>query len=234
MDFPAFREPASAWTHLVALMFWLPGILVLWRGSRGEPGKRTSLGVYGLGLASCYSASTLYHGVRLPDDQLSPFIRLDSMGIFALIAGTYTPLAWNLMSGAWRIWTLSAVWGTAGTAIAILASGGRIPTALATAVYLVMGWGVILCYSQMARVISHRALSLVVIGGVFYSVGAVLNLLRRPTLWPGIFGPHDLFHLFVIAGSLAHYWFILAVVLPFRPDPGRFPGTAKPPSPADQ
>ena len=79
-----------------------------------------------------------------------------------------------------------------------------------------MGWGVVVCYARIARVVSHRALIPVVVGGVLYSVGAVINLLQRPALWPGVIGFHELFHLFVIAGSLAHYWFILKVVVPFE------------------
>src|SRR5215210_3445992 len=96
-----FREPASAWTHFVGLTIALPGSVILWRRGGGDPGKRISLLVYGLSLVCCYAASTLYHGVRLPADRLAVFIRLDSVGIFGLIAGSYTPLAWNLMRGRW-------------------------------------------------------------------------------------------------------------------------------------
>lgn len=210
-----FREPVSAWTHFAGLMLALPGTVILWRRSDGEPGKRLSLLVYGLSLIFCYSASTLYHGLRLPADRLALFVRLDSVGIFALIAGSYTPLAGNLMEGRWRAWTLIAVWGTALTAIVLIASGHRFSPALGTFVYLGMGWGVVVCYARIARVVPHRELLLVILGGLFYSLGAVLNLLGWPVLWPGIFGVHDLFHLFVIAGSVAHYWFILKVVVPF-------------------
>ncbi len=213
-----FREPVSAWTHFAALLIVMPGMLILLRG-HGDRGKRISLLVYGLSLAVCYSASTLYHGVQLKGEKLAFFARLDSMGIFTLIAGTYTPLAWNLMSGPWRTWTLSAVWGTALSAIVLIATGRQFSTTLATAIYLVMGWGVVVCYARISRVVSHRALLPVLVGGLFYSVGAVLNLLQRPSLWPGSFGTHDLFHLFVIAGSLAHYWFILFVVVPFDNQP---------------
>jgi hemolysin III len=205
-------------------MLALPGTLVLLRRADSEPGKRLSLLVYGLSLIFCYAASTLYHGLRLPAERLVAFARLDSVGIFALIAGSYTPLAWNLMRGRWRAWTLIAVWGTAVTAIALIACGRRFSPAVGTGVYLGMGWGVVMCYAQIVRVVPHRALLPVILGGLFYSVGAVLNLLGWPALWPGVFGVHDLFHLFVIAGSLAHYWFILRVVEPFgnlprgRPD----------------
>ena len=215
MDPLHFREPASAWTHFAPMMLWLPGLLVLWRRGVGDLGKRASLLIYGASLVFCYGASTLYHGVRLPPEQLAPFVRLDSIGIFALIAGSYTPLAWNLMRGRWRIWTLATVWGTAALAIGVLASGRRFSPILGTGLYLAMGWGVVVCYARIARVVSHRALLPLVIGGLSYSVGAVLNLIHRPSLWPGTFGTHDLFHLFVIAGSLAHFWFILKVVVPF-------------------
>jgi hemolysin III len=201
-------------------MLALAGTLILWRRGDGEPGKRLSLLVYGLTLILCYAASSLYHGVRVPPARLAEFVRLDSVGIFTLIAGTYTPLAWNLMRGRWRACTLVAVWGTAITATALIASGRRFSPAFGTCVYLGMGWGGVVCYTRIARVVSHRALLPVVVGGLFYSLGAVLNLLRWPVLWPGIFGVHDLFHLFVIAGSLAHYWFILKVVVPFRPGQG--------------
>src|SRR4051812_31214039 len=81
-----FREPASAWTHFVGLMLALPGTVILWRRSGGDPGKRISLLVYGLCLVACYAASNLYHGVRLPADRLAVFIRLDSVGIFDTVA----------------------------------------------------------------------------------------------------------------------------------------------------
>ncbi|MHC5539651.1 hemolysin III family protein, partial [Singulisphaera rosea] len=87
---------------------------------------------------------------------------------------------------------------------------------LGTAVYLAMGWGSIACYAELARVVSHRDLRPLVVGGLLYSVGAVFNLLRWPVLLPELFGPHELFHLFVLAGSLTHFWLILRVVVPFE------------------
>jgi hemolysin III len=215
------REPFSAWSHCAALVLSLPGTWVLWRRSVGDLGKRLSLLVYGLGLIACYAASTLYHAVQLLPDRLEVFIRLDSVGIFALIAGSYTPVAWNLMRGRWRAWTLVTVWGTAALAIAVVASGGRVSSPVGTSVYLGMGWGIVLCYSQIARIVSNRALLPIVIGGLFYSVGALFYLIGRPQLWPGVFGSHDLFHVFVVAGSLAHFWFILSVVVPYRGKSGQ-------------
>ena len=215
MDFVNFREPVSAWSHCAGLMLALPGALLLWRRSSGDPAKRLSLLIYALTLAFCYAASTLFHGVRLPDAGIVAFARLDGIGIFALIAGTYTPLAWCLMRGRWRSWTLAVVWSVAAFATVLIVAGSQFSTVLSTCLYLGMGWGALVCYSKVAQAVSHRAMVPILVGGLSYSVGAVLNLLQWPVLLPGIFGAHELFHFFVLAGSAAHYLFILKVVVPF-------------------
>ncbi len=223
MDFLHFREPVSASSHCAGLLLALAGTAYLWLRSRGPIAKRLSLLVFGLGLASCYAASTLYHGLRLPKAELAAFDRIDRIGIFLLIAGTYTPLVWVLMRGRWRWGTLATVWLVAIVASVKLAIDGPFPPIWTTGLYLAMGWGVVVCYAQLARAVSRRALRPLVAGGLFYSVGSAINLLQWPVLWPGVFGSHELFHLFVLAGSLAHYRLILKVVVPFEPGGGKVP-----------
>jgi hemolysin III len=215
MDFLNFREPISTWSHGAGVLLAVPGALLLLRRSAGSRTKRLSLLVYGLTLAFCYTASALFHGVRLPDAGIAAFARLDDVGIFALIAGSYTALAGCLMQGRWRRWTLAAVWSVVAGATLMIAAGRHFSPMLSTCLYLGMGWGSLVCYPELAQAVSHRAMLPIVVGGVSYSLGAVLNLLHWPILLPGIFGAHELFHLFVLAGSLAHYWFILKVVVPF-------------------
>ena len=113
MDFLDLREPVSAWSHFAGLILAVPGTFLLWRRSGRNLAKRLSVLVYGLTLVFCYSASTLYHGVRLSPARIAEFARLDSIGIFFLIAGSYTPIAVCLMRGRWRRWTLAVVWGVA-------------------------------------------------------------------------------------------------------------------------
>src|SRR5580658_8583256 len=149
MSFLDFREPVSAWSHCAGVLLALPGTCLLWRRSAGDPTKRLTLLVYGLTLAFCYSASTLYHGVRLPAARIAAFARLDSVGIFALIAGSYTPLAWCLLRGRWRHWTLVLVWSVAVTATILIAGGRHFSPALSTCLYLGMGWGVVFCYFEI-------------------------------------------------------------------------------------
>jgi hemolysin III len=215
MNFLDFREPVSAWSHFAGVVLAIPGTYLLWRRSGGEPIKRLTLILYGLTLAFCYTASTLYHGVRLPATGIAAFARLDGAGIFALIAGSYTPLAWCLLRGRWRRWALAVVWSVALTAIVFIAAGRHFSPVVATCLYLGMGWGVVICYFEIAHTVSHRAMVPVVAGGLSYSVGAVLNILHWPVLLPGTFGAHEVFHFFVLGGSLAHYRFILKVVVPF-------------------
>jgi hemolysin III len=215
MNLLDFREPVSAWSHCTGLILALPGATLLWRRSAGDRPKRLSLFIYGSTLAFCYAASTLFHGLRVSDARIGALARLDGAGIFALIAGSYTPLAWCLMRGRWRRGTLAVVWSVAAAAMILIAGGSHFSTLLATCLYLGMGWGAVACYFELAQAVSHRALAPIVAGGLFYTIGAVLNLLHWPVLLPGIFGAHELFHMFVLAGSLAHYGFMLKVVVPF-------------------
>jgi hemolysin III len=193
----------------------LPATLALWRRGRGDPILRLSLLVFGLCLAACYAASALFHGVRGPDEHIEAFARLDLIGIYLLIAGTYTPAAWGLLRGRWRRWTLTAVWSVASSAAALLWSGAHFPLPLSTALYLAMGWGSVACYVEITRSVSRRALRPLILGGLLYSVGAIINLVRWPAPWPGVFGAHEIFHLFVLAGSASHVHFMLTVVIPF-------------------
>jgi hemolysin III len=214
MDLFDPREPISTWTHFAGLLLAIPGTVLLLRRSRGDYAKRLSLLVYGLTLIFCYTTSTLYHSVRLPAAGIARFARLDDVAIFALIAGTYTPMAWCLLGRRWRRWTLAVVWSAAVSATVVIATGRHFPIVIATGLYLGMGWGAIVCYVELARNLSHRTMLPIVLGGVSYSVGAVINLVHWPVLVPGTFGAHELFHLFVLAGSFAHYFFILKFVVP--------------------
>ncbi|HEY2157455.1 MAG TPA: hemolysin III family protein, partial [Isosphaeraceae bacterium] len=214
MTFLDFREPVSAWSHALWLLLSIPATLVLWRRCGDPLGRRISFLVFGLGLASCYLGSAAFHGVRGSLADLDMYDRFDHVGIFLLIAGSYTPIAWNLMCPMWRRWVLGLAWGAAALGSLLYLVIGVLPIQVGTAIYLVMGWGALFCYLELARRLSQRRLFPLMFGGVLYSVGAVINLAGRPVFWPGVFGSHELFHVFVMAGSVAHYLFMLNVVIP--------------------
>jgi hypothetical protein len=152
------------------------------------------------------------------------------VGIYLLIAGTYTPVAWALLRGSWWWGTLTTVWTVAVVCAARVWCGGVLPVWVSTLVYLAMGWGSLFCYRELARTFSHRTLLPLPLGGVFYSVGAVINLARWPVLLPGVFAAHELFHIFVMAGSACHIFFMLKVVAP-APGPVPLPARVDLPHP---
>ena len=215
MNILHLREPVSAASHGVWLLLSVPVAQCLWHRSAGDRAKQLSLLGYALSLAFCAGASTLYHAVALPADRCEPFLILDHVGIATLIAGTYTPIAWNLLQGRWRWMTLMLAWLAVVLGALLRLRLGTLPIWLSTGYFLAMGWGAIFIYLEFVRTLSHRALAPIVVGGLLYSVGAVFNLICWPVLWPGVFEAHELFHLFVIAGSLAHFKFMLRVVAPF-------------------
>src|SRR5947208_9160339 len=112
MSYLDFREPFNAWSHGLWLLLSVPATFILLRRCRGSLPRRITFLVYGLSLSACSLASTLYHGVRLHPEGIALFDRLDHIGIHLLIAGSYTPMAWYLLRGRWRRWTLVAVWST--------------------------------------------------------------------------------------------------------------------------
>ena len=224
------REPINAWSHGAGMLLALPVTWFLWKrcvaaydcrdiasqtGSlRYQRIKAVCLVVFGVTLSLCYGTSAVFHGARLSGEPLSRLQRLDHVGIYLLIAGTYTPVAWGLMRGPWLWGTLTAAWTAAIICGTRVWCGDLMPIWFSTLTYLVMGWGAVFCYIELARTHSHRKLLLLPLGGLFYSVGAVLNLLHWPALVPGVFAAHEIFHFFVIGGTTCHVLFMLGVVIP--------------------
>jgi hemolysin III len=211
-----FREPVAAWSHLVGFLLAWPATAWLLYRSNGSLGKRVASLLFGFGLVVCYLGSTLYHGVRT-EELIPTFHTLDYVGIYFLIAGSVSPVALILLRGGWRWVSLTAVWALALVGIFLQVFFAQLPSLVAIGLFFLMGWGIIFAYFELSRVVSQRALNLALLGGVFYSVGAGIHVMRWPVLVPGYFGSHDLFHILVLCGSTCHYLFMLKVVAPFQP-----------------
>lgn len=217
MDWLHFREPVSAWTHGIWFLLAFPASMVLWKAGRGDRIKQISLLVFGLSLIVCFGGSLLYHALRLPPKIIeSWFAKADSIGIYLLIAGSITPVAVVVLQGASQTITLLWIWLMVIGGSILRLSPIHVPAAVSTGLYLAMGWAIILSYFQLKQNLPPRALRLAVFGGLLYSVGALFNLLHWPVLWPGVFSAHELLHLFVMAGSLVHFWFMVKVVAPMN------------------
>jgi hemolysin III len=179
-----------------------------------ERGKSTALLIFGLSLVICYGCSAMYHAAGSSGELGHRLRRLDHVGIYLLIAGTYTPAAWSLMSVPWRRGTLVTVWTVTTLCTARVWFLGVLPAWMSTFIYLGLGWGALLCYRELTRDLHARTLLPLPLGGAFYSVGAMINLIGWPVVRLGVFGAHELFHFFVIAGSACHVVFMLRVVVP--------------------
>jgi hemolysin III len=207
------REPVSAWTHFAWMVLAIPATWALWRLNRGCALKRIGGVVFGLTLGLCYASSWLFHSV--PPALAGPFATLDHIGITLFIAGTVTPIALVVLEGRWRWGLLAGIWALAlgGAALRLTMHPSIVQL---TGYYLFMGWVGLLMYFELARRLSHAAVRPIWIGGLCYSVGAIINGLHWPVLAPGVFGSHEVFHLFVMAGSACHYWFMLSTLVPYQ------------------
>ncbi|MFO0878488.1 MAG: hemolysin III family protein [Gemmataceae bacterium] len=213
MDVLGFREPVSSWTHLTWMLLAIPGLIPLWKAAGNDGLKRLGALVFGGTLIFCFAGSFLFHSV--PATWVNLFRTMDHVGIFLLIAGTVTPIGLVVLDGWWRRGLVGGIWLLAGAGIAIRLRGPQ-PMIVMTTFYLFMGWVGCATCCELARRLSFRGLFYLVMGGVFYTAGAIINCMHWLRPFPGIFEAHEIFHLFVMAGSLCHYLFIVQVVLPYQ------------------
>jgi hemolysin III len=203
------------WSHgLSALAALILTIILCWQSQTDLP-KFFSMLIFGLCMLELYTVSALYHigNWSLPTKRVLRAI--DHANIFLMIAGTYTPLCFNLLSGWLRIVILVVIWvlATAGVGLSILTL--RLPRWVSASLYIAMGWVVVLALPAFLAVVPWYAIATLLLGGVLYTIGAVIYALKRPNPFPRVFGFHEIFHLFVIGGSVAFACCIWIWALPF-------------------
>lgn len=180
----------------------------------GSARGRIAMGTYALGLSVCLGVSALYHRGRWSPAMRSLLCRADHSTIFALIAGTYTPVCLLVLSGPLAYAVLGVVWG--GGVLGGLRSflWSDAPAWVEIAPYVVLGWVVVIALPQLVHGLGFGGLTLFGVGGLFYTVGAVIYGLERPDPFPATFGYHEIFHLLVVLGAAAHCVAIFAWLLP--------------------
>ena len=197
--------------HQIAFFLSIPQGVAVMVAAAGAL-ARVAAGVYAISLASLYGSSALYHRLRWSPTALFRMRRLDHSMIYVLIAGTYTPFALLVLHGAWSITILALAWAgaVAGITIKIL-SIDRLRI-LGGAMYIVMGWLVIVALPQIVHGLSPTGLVLLFVGGVLYTTGAVVLWRRWPNPSPRWFGYHEVWHSMVIAASMCHYAAIMLLL----------------------
>lgn len=208
------REPFSGFSHLVGLALSIFGLVYLINVGigRGTAWHIVALSIFGASLILLYAASALYHLLPLAEKGVKILRRIDHMMIYVLIAGSYTPLCLLALRGGWRWGLLIPIWVAAIVGVVLSTLRLSPPRWLSTAIYGVMGWLLVIAAKPLANALPAGGFAWILIGGLFYSVGAVFYGTKWPRLKPGIFGFHELWHLFVMAGSISHYWAVLRYV----------------------
>lgn len=191
-------------THLVGAVLALAGVVVLLArtGMSGGATRLVAFSVYGTTLFLLYLSSTLYHSLRGRAKEI--FQVLDHHAIYLLIAGTYTPFTLIALQGETGWWLFGSVWALALAGMVIDTVRGEGGGLLSVAIYLLMGWLILFALDPIIAAVPPAGFRWLVSGGVFYTVGVIFYALAKR--WPWC---HGIWHLFVLAGSLSHYFAIL-------------------------
>jgi hemolysin III len=209
-----FREPFNGLSHLCGAVLGIVALVVLVSLARGKPWHLSGFAVYGATLILLYLASALYHLLPVSERGIARLRMVDRVGIYLLIAGTYTPLCLVPLRGAWGWSLLGAVWGLALFGSLCEITWRTAPRWWGIGLYVVMGWLGVIAFGPLTRTLSGAGLYWLVAGGIIYSVGTVIYATQRCRLWPRAFGAHELWHLFVLGGSACHFVLMFRFVAP--------------------
>ena len=203
------REPGSAITHFIGMMLALfASVPLLLKAALGVGRMGVlAMAVFMTSMILLYGASTLYHSVNLSGRKLKFFRKIDHMMIFVLIAGSYTPVCLLVLEPRSGHTLLVTVWAIAAAGMIIKALWVTCPKWFSSIIYIAMGWACLSVFGQLLTQLSTPAFLWLLAGGIFYTVGGVIYALKLP-LFNQLhknFGSHEIFHLFVMAGSICHF-----------------------------
>jgi hemolysin III len=204
------------WSHGLAALVSVVGLVALVLVTRDDPAKLVSMVIYGGGLVLLFGVSGTYHMFNWPPKVKDWLRRADHATIFVFIAATYTPLAFNVLDGWWRIAVLVAIWACAVAGVAGAAPFLRIPRHLLAGLYVAMGWVAVVALVPLTAALGWVAALLIALGGLQYTLGAAAYAFQRPRLWPRVFGYHELFHVAVITASLTFYMIVIHYAVPYH------------------
>jgi hemolysin III len=216
LDIKTVKPLLRGWSHAIAALVAVAGLVGLIVITRHDPAKLVSMIVYGAGLVLLFGVSATYHTINWPPRVKDWLRRADHATIFIFIAATYTPLAFNVLDGWWRVSVLALIWASAAAGVAGAAPFLRIPRRVLTSLYLAMGWVAVIALVPLTAALGWAAAALMALGGLQYSIGAAAYAFKWPRLWPRVFGYHEFFHLAVITASVTFYVIVVSYAVPFH------------------
>jgi len=202
------KDPGSAITHFIGtLMAVFATAPLLIKAAKPDAVHILSLSVFILSMILLYVASTIYHTFNNSEKVIRRLKKLDHMAIYILIAGTYTPICLIVLGGIRGIVLLSIIWGMAIAGIILTGFWVHCPKWVSSIIYIAMGWTCVLAFTQIINALPQAAFYWLLAGGIIYTVGGVIYALKLPFFnnKHKYFGSHEIFHLFVMGGSLCHF-----------------------------
>lgn len=209
------REPVNSMSHLFGAVLSLAGMILLIARSAnaGSMVHLMSALIFGLSLIMLYSSSSVYHWVISGAKVIRVLRKIDHCMIYVLIAGTYTPICLLTLKGKLGIGLLIAIWALAVLGVVLKLVWFDAPRWLYTGFYLLLGWLAVFFIYPISLALPGKGVFLLVLGGLLYSIGSLFYALKPKSLKLWVFGFHEIFHLFILAGSITHYIFVYKYVL---------------------
>ncbi len=210
------REPINGFTHLAGALLSFAGLLAMVIKASISSGSQlviTSVIIFGISMILLYAASATYHMVIAKDRVIAFLRRLDHAMIFILIAGTYTPFCLISLKGftGWVLFSIVALVALIGVLFKMIWFNA--PRWLSTIIYIALGWVVIIVVKPLAAAISVNGLFLLVLGGIFYTIGGIIYAAKPKFLEFKHFGYHEIFHIFIMLGTAAHFFSVYLYVI---------------------
>lgn len=206
------REPFSAASHLSGALAGVFGAVYLLSECDQSIGSVMTILVYSFALIGLFLVSGLLHGLHGTSKMIERLERFDYAAIYLFIAGTYTPICLYVIGGWFGLELLIAEWVLAGVGASLVLMRGPQCRSVQVAIFLTMGWAFLLAIPSLSRSLEPMPFLLLVLGGLFYSAGALIFLFDWPSLFRQRYSAHDFWHLLVLLGSAAHFAAIAQVM----------------------
>ena len=206
------REPGSAITHFIAMMLtvFAAAPLLVKSALSDTANMLPAMTIFILSMVLLYGASATYHSLNIGGRALRIFRKVDHMMIFVLIAGSYTPVCLIVLGGRMGYTLFAVVWGIAIVGMLLKACWITCPKWFSSIIYIAMGWVCVFVFGPLWNTLTHNAFLWLLAGGIIYTIGGVIYALKLPLFNSRhtFFGSHEIFHLFVMGGSLCHFIFM--------------------------
>lgn len=206
------REPGSAITHFIAMMLtvFAAAPLLVKSALSDTVNMLPAMTIFILSMVLLYGASATYHSLNIGGRALRIFRKVDHMMIFVLIAGSYTPVCLIVLGGRMGYTLFAVVWGIAIVGMLLKACWVTCPKWFSSIIYIAMGWVCVFVFGPLWNTLPHSAFLWLLAGGIIYTIGGVIYALKLPLFNSRhtFFGSHEIFHLFVMGGSLCHFIFM--------------------------